>query len=148
MTDINKQLDKFKAIKPDESFVARAKADIFNSPTPQHMLPSLFWAGGLTAAALAAALLIAFISPAVPTVSALDAKDIKSELNNIMVEFQLEEMQYNQDASRIIANALSEIEGETNHLNEDLIRKEESAIEPPNMEPSQEIDNLLKEVLQ
>ena len=135
MNDLVPQLNKLRAIQPDQDFSVRSKSVILalhpHPNTARFRMPfALFWVG-----AMAAVLLVAvFVFPATRggiTVSALNPERISQELNSLDISVELQAIRYRQVSNQEIASAINEIgDTRTRHLNPDLLQSELDTLEP------------------
>ena len=120
---IIQKLKKLSNIEPDPSFVEGSRRLILAMPPKRKSLvtfmPIWGWAGALALFILVTALsYISLISVERPTVSYFfNANDLSQEFNNLSINIQLEEINYQQEIDRVIASALYEISNtNSNHL--------------------------------
>lgn len=154
--DIIKQLKKLRAVEPDAEFVRRSRSLLFREATP--VLAAFPFASVtrrqwnmLGLAAGFALLMIAILSPFTlgdrHTLSALSAEAINREFDNLSINVQLEEMTFNENARDTIASAITEItDNKTQHLSSQLLETEIESFDIP-AEDSDEINELLREIL-
>ena len=137
---------------PDAAFLSRSRS-ILLAATPASTrvwfsLPALRLAGIL--AVLTAVIgTSSFLFPTKPVLSSsLNADSIREEIRNT-IAIQVQEITYDQETNKAIANAIDEIKNtETKHLNADIIEGEADLLSIEDDTTASEIDALLEQVTQ
>ncbi len=146
--NIKTSLKQLRNVRPDGDFVYHTRAQVLAGRGPRVVSPFLTAAGGVAFAAFAMLLVTLLFNPTPPTVSALDTGALENEFQGLKLDLQLQKLDYNQEVHDTITTALVEIEGETNHLNEQLIESENDLIGTLTASSSEQIDTLLNRVLE
>ena len=152
--EIITQLKKFSAVKPDEGYSKGSLALIVSSPKKTGLFFGFLKS---TLAGVAVFSLVAVVGvylvgiwgegEQTPYVS-LNSEDIASELADLNINIELEEVEYRQSVHHAIASALDEISSdEVSHLNRSLLEAEQDLFGDIDSSLEDEIDDLLKSVI-
>ena len=147
--NFEERLRALRQIQPDKAFVGYAKARILATHQERFAAP-VVWGGALATVVFVAVVAVTLLTPALPVVRALDQQALHGELEGLGLDLQIEQVEYNQKVHDTITAALREIEGETNHLNTELLESEDAFVDVEGLQetPSAEVDKLLEKLLQ
>ncbi len=151
---IIQQLKTLKHIKPDAGFVARTRNTICGIEPQKYAGRLAFnfnWlrTGAFSVAGATLMIVIGifvFAPSKTPAFASLENAQIDEEWQTLSINIQLKEVLYRENASVVIASAISEISANTQHMNESIIANEQESLNNP-AGINTDIDKMLEEVL-
>lgn len=148
--EILRQLHNLRSITPDPAFSARSRSLILEKTKPPFFAwPVLAYAGVFAVILVVSFSIITLFQARTPSLSlsSLNTTNLDQELKNLGINFQLEELSYQQAVNQTIASALGEIsDNQIGHLNPSLLEAEKENAELETFSNPQ-IEKLLNEVL-
>lgn len=149
-----KKLKLLESIRPDAAFVSRTRRIVLERTQPIRVpFFRVHWVhrGIFSFAGAAVAILIGFLifEPFGSSVTAtsLENTQLSNEWSSLSINIQLKEVSYNNNAERIIASAINEIQDtNTRHLNASLIQEEREMLGTQEVK-NNAIDDMLNQVL-
>jgi hypothetical protein len=149
-----KKLKSLESIRPDAAFVSRTRNIVLERTQPTRVaFFRVQWVhrGIFSFAGAAVAILIGFLifEPFGSSVTAtsLENTQLSNEWSSLSINIQLKEVSYNNNAERIIASAINEIQDtNTRHLNASLIQEEREMLGTQEVK-NNAIDDMLNQVL-
>ena len=148
METLIEKLKKFREIQPEAEYSQRSKLIILATPVSLKKRPIFNWQLAFTVAGLLLVLisggLFHYLKPSAPN---LNAQALQTELQNLDIDIQLAKIEYYQKVDETVSLALKEIsENNTGHLNSIILESEKNQLEE-NPSNSEEIENLLDQLL-
>jgi hypothetical protein len=149
--EIKKSLNNLRVLEPDQGFKSASKAFILSQAPERRAaplrLPFLQIAGAFATLILVVSILTIELTPTPVLSSSFNPDYLQNEFETLVVNVQIEEVEYRKEANATIASALNEIENtEVKHLNNSRLQGEAENIRLEDSTNPQ-IDSMLETVI-
>jgi len=146
------QLKMLNSIEPDKAFARRSRNKILADKKRVFGIlafPRLILVGSLSFVLLIIAIILPAIIPGPRIPAALSADAINKEYDNLSINIQLKDINYDQTAQQTISSAINEVmNSKGKHLNSGVLEKESAGASANNTTNSKiDVDALLDQVI-
>lgn len=154
--EITRRLEKLRSINPDQAFFLQSKKMVLSLRPGVRRgfgfeLFSPVFLGGTLVVLIAVATGFLIFSPATgrSAYASLNSENLNKEIDSLIVNIQLQKIQYRQSIEKTVNSALYEIgNNETRHLNKNVLELEKNSFNAlPSSTSSETINILLDEII-